>query len=242
MEQNIPKNIRCIGKAEADRKIFVEEYVVSFLQEMAEKETKPQMVVFYGDGYEKDGCRYFFLTGVAAHKASDCIFGKMDEFYFQTVNKKYFPNLKGIGWYYTECVNGKEDILQILQGLCEQNFRDIKGYYIYFEKNPAMEEYMLHHGKAAGNVKPVEKKEQLPKQSQYTEKKKWKVKGRLLPEGKVAPILAIQILNMVSLGILIICSIIAVSTLNQYDKMKQLEKTVTYLEISMEEQKNLPEE
>ena len=54
--------------------------------------------------------------------------------------------------------------------------------------------------------------------------------------------MAIQILNMVSLGILIICSIIAVSTLNQYDKMKQLEKTVTYLEISMEEQKNLPEE
>ena len=58
----------------------------------------------------------------------------------------------------------------------------------------------------------------------------------------VPPILAVQILNMISLCILIICCIIAVTTLNQYDKMRQLEETVTYLEISMEEQKNLPEE
>ena len=54
--------------------------------------------------------------------------------------------------------------------------------------------------------------------------------------------LAVQVLNMVSLCILIICCIIAVTTLNQYDKMKQLEETVTYLETSIEEQKNLPEE
>ena len=54
--------------------------------------------------------------------------------------------------------------------------------------------------------------------------------------------MAVQVLNMVSLCILIICCIIAVTTLNQYDKMKQLEETVTCLEISMEEQKNLPEE
>ena len=57
-----------------------------------------------------------------------------------------------------------------------------------------------------------------------------------------APIAAVQVLNMVSLCILIICCIIAVTTLNQYDKMKQLEETVTYLEASMEEEKNLPEE
>ncbi len=81
----------------------------------------------------------------------------------------------------------------------------------------------------------VEKKRGLKKQDVFPVRKK-------SDPGRPAPMMAVQVLNMVSLCILIICCIIAVTTLNQYDKMKQLEETVTCLEISMEEQKNLPEE
>lgn len=224
MEKRLPLNVCCVGQIEPARKIFVEEYVVSFLQETLRKETEPQMIVFYGDGYEEEGSRYFFLQGVAAHKASGDVFGKMDEFYFQTVGKKYFSRWKGIGWYRTRGGNAREDILEILQKTCEQNFRDIKGYYIYFEKNPAMEDYMLHCRQAdTVNDTSVIKREKKKKRS-------------------FSPVAAMQALNMISLCILIICCIIAVTTLNQYDKMKRLEETVNYLEISMEEQKNLPEE
>ena len=130
-----------------------------------------------------------------------------------------------------------EDILQVLQNICEQNFKDIKGYYIYFEKNSAMEEYISHCSiKSDTNVIGEARKRDNKNIASGNKKSINIIKGKL------SPVMAMQVLNMVSLGILIICCIIAVTTLNQYDKMKQLEETVNYLEISMEEQKNLPED
>ena len=229
MEEKLPKNIRCVGQVGDDKKIFVEEYVVSFLQETVREKAEPQMLVLYGDGYEQNGCRYYFLKGAASHEASGSIFGKKDELYFQTIGKKYFPGWKAIGWYCTKGNRACEEVLKILQNTCEQNFHDVKGYSVYFEKNPNMEEYMLHHKRNKNDTVVTNKKRD--------EKKEGGKSGRRLP-----PILAMQILNMISLCILIICCIIAVTTLNQYDKMKRLEETVNYLEVSMEEQKNLPEE
>ena len=57
--------------------------------------------------------------------------------------------------------------------------------------------------------------------------------GLIVPSYSVT---AVRIMNAVSLCVLIICCIIAVTTLNQYDKMKRLEQTVICLEESMREQ------
>lgn len=226
MAEKLPKNMCCVGRVECNKKVFVEEYVVSFLKEVVKKESEPQMIVFYGDGFEKDGCKYFFLKGAAGHKASGEVFGKIDEIFFQTVGKKYFSEWKGIGWYRTRGRNECKDVLQILRNIHEQDFGDINGYYIYFEKNMAMEDYLLQCRKKNDTDVTSVKRE----------------KNVLHKKRKISPIIAMQILNMISLCILIICCIIAVTTLNQYDKMKHLERTVNYLEISMEEQKNLPED
>lgn len=225
MKEKLPQNICLVGKAEEDRKIFVEEYVISYLQKIASNEKEPQIVVFFGDGYEREGIKYYFLNGVAAHKASGEILKKTDEFYFQTVGRQYFPQSKGIGWYYMD--KGYSEMVKILQNMQEQDFASIKGYYMYFEKNCAMEEYFANLSTKEKSDTSIIKKRPIQK-----------LKGKKGP----VPMLAVQVLNMVSLCILIICCIIAVTTLNQYDKMKQLEETVTYLETSIEEQKNLPEE
>ncbi len=229
------------GETESRRKIMVEEYVASFLQEIVKNIKEPQLIVFFGDGYECGGIRYYYLKGAASHKASGNVLKRMDEFYFQNVGKQYFEGMKGIGWYYLE----KKDIsiLEILKNMKEQNFQDLKGYYVYFEKNEGMEDYIVHC------CQKEERRMETPavrseKKSRKIPHLNWKklLSGKKAP----APMLAVQILNMVSLCILIICCIIAVTTLNQYDKMKRLEETVTYLEASMEkdalEEKNLPEE
>lgn len=228
MEEKIPRNICRVGQPDHDRKVMVEEYVLSFLQELMKQEKEPQMIVFYGDGYEQDGIRYYFLKGAAAHRAAGGNLNKMDEYYFRTIGSQYFSQLKAIGWYYMDA-SGAEP-LAMLRDMKEQNFKGLGGYYIYFEKNECMEEYMLQRQKNEIYVSKKSRKKETPPGMPNLLKK------------AVPPILAVQILNMISLCILIICCIIAVTTLNQYDKMRQLEETVTYLEISMEEQKNLPEE
>lgn len=263
MEWKLPKNMCCIGKEEQRKKLFVEEYVISFLLEMAGKESEPQMIVFYGDGCEREGSRYYFLQGAACHKASEETFGRMEEFYFRNIGKKYFPQLKGIGWYYTGGKSGEESILDILREIREQDFGQIGGYYVYYEKNPEMEEYMLSHKKRQEQEKEEQKKKEREREGGKDKTGKEKVSERKWPDAgdkmqqdlcgakkkiKISPFQAVQILNMISLCILIICCIIAVTTINQYDKMKRLEETVIYLEASMEEaeplekQKNLPAE
>ena len=228
MEEKIPRNICRVGQPDHDREVMIEEYVLSFLQELMKKEKEPQIIVFYGDGYEQDGIRYYFLKGAAAHRAVEDRLSKMDEYYFRTIGSQYFSCLKAIGWYYMDAAGAEP--LTVLRDMKEQNFKGLGGYYIYFEKNEYMEEYMLQRQKSGIHfTKSKRKKENLHG-------------APVLLKKVVPPILAVQILNMISLCILIICCIIAVTTLNQYDKMQQLEETVTYLESSMEEQKNLPEE
>ena len=237
MEKRIPKSVCLVGQTEEKRKIFIEEYVIAFLQNMMKKNNGPYIIVFFGDGFEKKGVKHYFIKGAASHRGAGDSLKKMDEFYFQTIGRQYFMGLKGIGWYCME--EGEKDVLEILQKMREQDFGSCKGYYLFFEKNEGMEEYMLHRRDMDENdihvIPGVEKKRGLKKQDVFPVRKK-------SDPGRPAPMMAVQVLNMVSLCILIICCIIAVTTLNQYDKMKQLEETVTCLEISMEEQKNLPEE
>ena len=244
MSGKLPKSMYRVGEAEKSRKIFIEQYVISFLREMLTKEKQPQILVFYGNGFEKDGCKCFLLKGAACHRTVEERFSKADAFYFQTVGKKYFPDMIGIGWCYVP--DGEKDILEMLQCVQEQNFTGIKGYDIYFDANPGMEEYMLSHGRgmAIEQASSYVGTSVVPETigvKEKGEKKKlslWEYIEKL----RISPAKAVQILNMVSLCILIVCCIIAVTTMNQYDKMKQLEETVTCLEISIDEQKNLPEE
>jgi len=251
MKKGLPENVCQVGEPGGNKKVLIEEYVISFLQENSKKTKDPQIIVFYGDGYEEKGIKYYYLKGAAAHRASGDTLNKMDEFYFQTIGKQYFPKWKGIGWYYSE--NGETEVLEMLQNMREQKFQALKGYYIYFEKNTEMEEYMLHQQKRnkndidVGNERETEAgtKSDTGRAAGNLQKKLQVFPGvqkPFLDSRRPAPIAAVQILNMVSLCILIICCIIAVTTLNQYDKMKQLEETVSYLETSMEEEKNLPEE
>ena len=72
MEEKLPTNICQVGQAEECRKIFIEEYVVSFLQEMMKTVKEPQIVVFFGDGYERQGIKYYFLKGAAEIGRASC--------------------------------------------------------------------------------------------------------------------------------------------------------------------------
>ena len=60
MKKRLPKNICQVGETDGSPKILIEEYTISFLQEIIKKAKDPQIVVFYGDGYEQEGIRYYY--------------------------------------------------------------------------------------------------------------------------------------------------------------------------------------
>lgn len=260
LERKLPENICRIGRTDTLQKIYAEDYVISFLKEILKDMERAapgraMLLLFYGDGFERDGVQYYFLDGMAVRTGTAAKeLRREEQLYFDRIRRRFFPDKKGIGWYYL--TPGRTTIPEIFRNLREQHFSDIQGYYIYYEKNAAMEEYLLHYHQAEKAPAPfsdkVKKKVSKAKESRLPD---GKVKGRSEPEtGKPvrrrrrrmdkpdrdlvassASMTVVRVMNAVSLCVLIICCIIAVTTLNQYDKMKRLEQTVICLEESLKD-------
>lgn len=243
LERKIPENICRIGRTDTLQKIYAEDYVISFLKEILKDMEhaaagRAMLLLFYGEGFERDGEQFFFLDGLAVHAGTGKRgFHREEQIYFDRIGRRFFPNKKGIGWY---CLTpGRTTIPEIFRNLHKQQFSGIQGYYIYYEKNAAMEEYLLHYHQAEKAPAPFADKDNTNKKVTGKPVKRRRRRADKPDSDLMTPpysIAAVRIMNAVSLCVLIICCIIAVTTLNQYDKMKRLEQTVICLEESLREQ------
>ena len=242
LERKIPENICRIGRTDTLQKIYVEDYVISFLKEIVKDAEhaaadKAMLLLFYGEGFERNGEQFFFLDGLAVHAGTGKKgFHREEQIYFDRIGRRFFPDKKGIGWY---CLlPGRTTIPEIFRNLHEQQFSEIQGYYIYYEKNTAMEEYLLHYHQAEKAPAPFFDKNSVKKKvTKKPVKKRRRRTDKPENDTMVPPysVVAVRVMNAVSLCVLIICCIIAVTTLNQYDKMKRLEQTVICLEESLKD-------
>lgn len=116
----IPKNVMQIGTGSPNVKLYMEDYVHTFLERCQGKET----CLAFGQQEEKDGIRYYLIYGV--EKETD----------FRRGNFPYFQKLERIGkiekkeaavWFWT--VRGEEI--------------QIGGYFIFYEQNEEMQAYMI---------------------------------------------------------------------------------------------------
>ena len=63
----LPKNIRQVGQSEGDTRIYVEDYVVTFLNERAkETPSEEKLAILLGNTVEKDDQIYIFIHGAVA--------------------------------------------------------------------------------------------------------------------------------------------------------------------------------
>lgn len=100
----LPKNIRQIGNTEEDFKIYIEDYVVTFLNQLTEKDlSKIRVAILMGDAVESDA-RYLFISG-AIYVEEVVVDGEGVHFtdniwsrIYENV-KEYFDTLEIVGWY-----------------------------------------------------------------------------------------------------------------------------------------------
>lgn len=170
-----PKNIRQIGSPRGRHKIYVEDYVYTFLHSAAfEGECQKRGAILLGRSEMSQDIRYTFISG-----AISC-----DQFIFQNDNilfdescweyiykeiKQYFDNQEIVGWFLgltgfpmeltpmveschrkyfagrdkvlflSEPSEGEDVFFAFEQGILQKK----EGYYIYYEKNLPMQEYMV---------------------------------------------------------------------------------------------------
>lgn len=138
----LPKNITQIGEANKDCKIYVEDYVVSYMKQLNHlAQDKEVTVAVYGKRQTEDGISYYFLYGACRAESLQREARHLSQAQLQEIERlrrKYFSGLEFIGY---RILNG-----EMIEGMhiCEQGIcRYIGGYARFYEKNDAMLSYML---------------------------------------------------------------------------------------------------
>ena len=175
---NLPKNIRQIGLAGENYRIYIEDYVYTFLHRAAQAKCQQEedsgiLAVFLGENRWQSGTGYTFIRAALLADAGEITEEHIEitQNMWQKIHEeqeKYFEGQEIVGWFLarqslpmvvSELIGkvhrnqfGGEKILMLMDTAeqeeaffrYENNFLVRQsGYYIYYEKNTQMQNYML---------------------------------------------------------------------------------------------------
>ena len=189
----LPKNVRQIGECRDRWKIYIEDYVVTYLNKMARPDQAyARGAILFGKIYDTEEGQALFISGAVEAgnlelDMDETVFNEAIWYELIEKGEKYFPGQEVMGWFLSrmgfsvemnqKIMNthmnnfaGDYKILYMIDSLekedavylCEnRQMKRQKGYYIYYEKNSAMQDYMLENEKG--------KKESCEEQTSKTE-------------------------------------------------------------------------
>ena len=190
----VPRNIRQIGLSSENYRIYVEDYVYTFLVRLAgmgtegEKE-KGRLAVLTGESRWQAGVTYIFVKGALTVDKTEAAADHIDftESAWKKINDEqelYFTGQEIVGWFFAQSelpmeitevfrrvhlkyFGGWEKVLMLMDPAeredaffhYENNFLVRQpGYYLFYEKNPQMQNYMLDKNQEV----QLEKTEEVP--------------------------------------------------------------------------------
>lgn len=138
----LPKNITQVGETDRNCKIYVEDYVVSYMRQMNKfAEEKEISIALYGKMSVEQQVTYCFVYGACmvqsiAREVRHLSQAQNQE--IERMRKKYFPEQDFLGY---QILNG--DMIEGFRIYDQNSCRYVKGYACFFEKNDTMLAYML---------------------------------------------------------------------------------------------------
>ena len=143
---DLPKNITQIGETNPNCKVYVEDYVISYIKQLNRHAGDKEMAVaLYGNRKEEAGVTYLFLYGACrlhflqreSRHLSQAVQQEAEQ-----QRQRYFSQYTFLGY---RLLNG--DMVEGFH-ICEQNVcRYISGYAQFYEKNDTMLAFMLEDRK-----------------------------------------------------------------------------------------------
>ena len=154
----LPRNIRQIGLAAEDYRIYMEDYVYTFLVRLARTEdslgeAKTRVAVLTGNLKWRSQTAYLFIKGAIIAEemeaAPDHIdFSENQWKQIQEAQKEYFEDQEIVGWFFSQ----PQLLLKVSEVMSKVHMKHfggekvlmlMEGYYLYYEKNPGMQTYMI---------------------------------------------------------------------------------------------------
>lgn len=137
----LPTMVKQMGRVDGNERVYIEDYVYAYLNELkAEKSNLPLRAALFGHVYHRENQNFYLVYG-AVSVVDELANGRGEE----QVRKEYFEEYELIG--YVNIYGNKQE----LPGKKE-------GYYIFYDKNESMQNYLLFCYKQK-NKKRVNKNE-----------------------------------------------------------------------------------
>lgn len=174
-EQQLPKNIRQIGSPVGHTKVYIEDYVITFLNALSmDKNTYVRGAILFGEKKNIGSDTVIFVRGAIEGQnleldLEEAVFD--DKVWREIYQEKdrLFPDLEVIGWALSrmgfsvrlndkikkthfENFPGEGKVLYMIDHLEQEDAfyvyrgQDLvrqNGYYIYYERNPMMQNYLV---------------------------------------------------------------------------------------------------
>lgn len=252
MERQFPKNVRQVGNVSDTPKIYVEDYVDTYLNQIKDKAKEKRTGAFLVGEYatiNEQECVY--ITGALWMKSldTDSTELKIDESLIEEGKKEcaeFFEGKKIVGWYLAapgrpvtldnRIVNLHEkyfseknsvfilrDSLENEEAYFAYKYHELMqmgGHYVFYEKNPAMQNYMINSRRKIGVTPSEMVEDRAAKDFRSTVRERME-----LQEQKANS----RLVYVTSVLLVVIVMAIGISTMNNYDKMNSVQNSIETL-------------
>lgn len=254
-KREIPKNVRQIGEVRGKTKIYIEDYITTFMKQISTRDDKPKALILYGDRQNDGSATIFFVNGAILAECNEEMQEELTVFkedVWKDVNEKaghFFKDSSVLGWIYLRydlsdfleapVINTHKQFFREDQQIYMEysvgerlenlylfekgNMQLQSGYFVYYERNEAMQNYMI-------TIKQDEPEEVKPEVDKAAKK------FRGIVQEKKEEIHRKQTMGMLygtSVAMLLIVTIIGVTMLNNYEKMQNMEKVLYDISAQM---------
>ena len=256
MENRFPKNVRQIGNVSDTPKIYVEDYVDTFLSQICENtDEEPVGAFLVGRIVRSDDQEVVYISGAVRMEeigidGMDIVIARETWEKAREDCSEYFGGREMLGWFislpgYPAVLNsnlrqlheqyfGKSGTVLILKepsGTDELFFAHkygelmpIGGHYIYYEKNPAMQNYMVSARKQIGVTPSEAVEDKAAKEFRNIVKERFEFQEQKRNS---------RFMYAASVFLVLVVLVMGVTTINNYDKMRSVQSSVEDIKESV---------
>lgn len=255
-KRELPKNVRQIGEIAGKQRIYVEDYVVTYLNQLAHPtNTVARGAILLGEWVHYDKEDVLFISGAieADHLSFDMReVSFSDETWTQLYEKinQYFEEINVVGWFlsrlgysikltdsmrklHSQYFKGQGSVLYLMDALEQEDafflnkegkLQQQSGYYIYYERNTPMQNYLIEN-------QAIERTVGQDKRIDYKD-------GQLLHsyheimasrQGRKDERRVTSLLYVTSAMLVIVFLALSISIFNNYDKLKSVQESLNVI-------------
>lgn len=257
MERKFPKNVRQVGNVSDTPKIYLEDYVDTYLDQLRSRaKEEPTGALLLGENAVVEGLECVYITGavrieeVSEENGEICISDPTREAALREC-AEYFPGRDVVGWALAapgrplvlsgsmvqihEQLGLKKNSIFIMKHPEEDEeiyfaykFHELMqmgGYYIFYEKNPDMQNYMINTRKQIGVTPSEVVEDRAAKNFRSAVKEKLEAQEQRSNS---------HLVYLTSVLLVVVVLAIGISAMNNYDKMNSVQSSIETLSKSVQ--------